>query len=123
MVILIVFYEISGWGQHLWTNYLSIFLFTLVFVLIIYSMKNSHCIIYRELCIMYKKYIRKQNQKKLLKIILCPCCFFIFCQKNLIWRLVYIGFMGGVIRSWLDTMVKSTGHRWVLSWNSPPATC
>jgi len=40
IVVLIVFYEIFGWGQYSWANYLSILLFAAVFVLSIYNMRN-----------------------------------------------------------------------------------
>lgn len=40
LVVLIGLYEIFGLGQYTWSNYLSTFLFTIVFVLVAKNVKN-----------------------------------------------------------------------------------
>lgn len=41
LVVIIGLYEIFGLGQYTWSNYLSTFLFAIVFVLLIKNMGNS----------------------------------------------------------------------------------
>lgn len=41
LVVIIGLYEILGLGQYTWSNYLSTFLFAIVFIICIYNAKNQ----------------------------------------------------------------------------------